>query len=130
MTVCVRFGDGSTVSIQGKGSVQLMTKDGEEHTLKEVYFIPNLCNNIISLGQLCESGNKVVIKDEHLWVYDEKERLLLKVKRSTNRLYKVTIGENKDLCLLTKAEEISCQGTKWCEDYLLCHTQKEFVKAV
>lgn len=48
----VKFGDGSTVSIKGKGSVAFQCKNGEERVLQEVYFIPSLCNNIISLGQL------------------------------------------------------------------------------
>lgn len=71
----VMFGDGSTVKIHGKGSISLTTQDGKECILGEVYFIPSLCNNIISLGQLSESGSKVIIKGEFLWVYN-------------NRLYK------------------------------------------
>lgn len=46
----VRFGDGSTVDIKGKGSVIFSCKNAEERTLDEVYFIPMLRNNIISLG--------------------------------------------------------------------------------
>ncbi|XP_074374438.1 uncharacterized protein LOC141714841 [Apium graveolens] len=57
----VHFGDGSTVSIQGKGSISFKCKNREEKILHEVYYIPNLCNNIISLGQLAEDGNKVVL---------------------------------------------------------------------
>lgn len=64
----VRFGDGSTVKIEGKGTIGFKGKDGGVHMLKEVYFIPTLCNNIISLGQLSEDGNKVVLNGDHLWV--------------------------------------------------------------
>ncbi|XP_074341853.1 uncharacterized protein LOC141679248 [Apium graveolens] len=46
----VRFGDGSTVEIKGKGTVTFKCKNGEEVTLDGVYYIPTLCNNIISLG--------------------------------------------------------------------------------
>lgn len=31
----------------------------------------------------------------------------MKVKRSLNRLYKICIEENRVVCLLTKAEEVS-----------------------
>lgn len=48
----VRFGDGSTVCIEGKRIVSLRCRTGEERVLKEVYYIPTLCNNIISLEQL------------------------------------------------------------------------------
>lgn len=101
----MRFGDGSAVKIEGKGTIIFKCRNGEEHTLKEVYFIPKLCNNIISLGQLSECGNKVVLSGGHLWVYDERGMLLLKTQRTSNRLYKAVIEERNHVCLLTKAEE-------------------------
>lgn len=85
----VKFGDGSLVDSKGKGTVMFKCKNGEEITFREVYFIPTLCSNIISLGQMAESGNKVVLNGDHLWVYDDKQRLLMKVKKSANRLYKI-----------------------------------------
>lgn len=66
----VRFGDGSTDNIEGKGSITLQCKNGEERVLKDVYYIPTLCNNIISLGQISEEGHKVMIDGEMLWIYD------------------------------------------------------------
>lgn len=103
----MKFGDGSTVKIQGKGTVMFKCKNGENRVFREVYFIPTLRNNIISLGQLSEEGSKVVLKGEYLWVYDEAGRLLIKVKRSNNRLYKIILEESRDMCLLSKVEEES-----------------------
>ncbi|KAL8106746.1 hypothetical protein AgCh_023492 [Apium graveolens] len=42
----VKFGDGSTVEIRGKGTVSFQCNNGEEIVLKDVYYIPTLCNNI------------------------------------------------------------------------------------
>ena len=103
----VRFGDGSVVHIKGKGSVAFECKNGEKQILREVYYIPSLCSNIISLGQLSEEGNRVVLNGEYLWVYDVKGRLLMKVQRSANRLYRVLLEDNTGLCLSTKVEEDS-----------------------
>ena len=72
-----------------------------------MYYIPSLRNNIISLGQMYKEGNKVILKGEFLWIYDKQERLLMKVKRSSNRLYKLIIESNRQTCLLSKAEEVS-----------------------
>lgn len=88
----VKFRDESTVKIEGKRSINYKCKNGEERTLHEVYYIPTLCNNIISLGQFSEEGNKVVMSGEFLRVFDKQEKLLIKVKRSPNRLYKLIIG--------------------------------------
>ena len=105
VTGCVRFGDGSTVEIKGKGTVSFRCKNGEEKLLTEVYYIPNLCNNIISLGQLSEEGNRVVLHGVYLWVYDENDKLVMKVKRSGNRLYKIIIENASDTCLLANVNE-------------------------
>ena len=101
----VKFGDGSKVKIEGKGTINFKCKNGEERTLHEVYFIPTLCSNIISLGQLSEEGNKVVMVGEYLRVFDKQERLLMKVKRSQNRLYKLIIETSSPACLLSKVED-------------------------
>ena len=107
ITGVVHFGDGSTVKIEGKGTVTMLCKNGEKRCLFDVYYIPSLCNNIISLGQMSEDGNKVVLKGDLLWIYDEKERPLMKVKRSQNRLYKLIIETVEKMCLLTKVDETS-----------------------
>ena len=101
----VKFGDGSTVDIKGKGTVAFLSKDGNEKVFHDVYYIPELRSNIISLGQLSESGNEVVIKGEYVWVYDDQRRLLMKVKRSGNRLYKILLETSHAACLMSKAEE-------------------------
>lgn len=65
-----------------------------------------LCNNIIS-RQLSEAGNKVVLNGDFLWVYDKLGKLLMKVKRSPNRLYKLIIETSKPACLVLKTNELS-----------------------
>ena len=54
----VSFGDKSIVNIEEKCSITFRCKNGEEQTLQKVYYIPNLCNNIISIGQLSENGKR------------------------------------------------------------------------
>ena len=39
--------------------------------LEEVYYIPRLCNNLVSLGQLTESGHIIVIDEDELEVYNK-----------------------------------------------------------
>lgn len=42
---------------------------------------------------------------EHLWVYNDQGKFLMKVERSVNRLYKIVMEDCKPMCLLSKAEE-------------------------
>lgn len=74
--------------------------------LQDVYYIPKMCNNLISLGQLTESGHKVILdKDELEVLMKSPLQLIIKVKRHLNRLYRIELQVAKPLCLLTSLEE-------------------------
>lgn len=61
----VRFEDDSCIDIKGKGAIEFVDSNGELRTISEVYFIPDLRSNIISLGQATESGCDVRMRGEH-----------------------------------------------------------------
>ncbi|XP_039141206.1 uncharacterized protein LOC120278480 [Dioscorea cayenensis subsp. rotundata] len=90
----VKFGDDSVVDIQGKGTIMFQCQNGEHRLLTDVYFIPSLCSNIVSLGQLDEHGCESVIKGGYLCVYDKGGRLFARVKRSKNRLYILNVKDD------------------------------------
>lgn len=106
----VGFGDDSRVDIKGKGSIMFCSNDGEKKILAEVYYIPDLRSNIISLGQATEAGCDVRMKGELLTLRDKDGKLIAKAKRSMNRLYKVTINIVEERCL--KLETIS-ESARW-----------------
>ena len=55
--------------------------------LHGVYYIPALCNSIMSLSQLDEGGSKVEIDKGVLRIWDQRGQLLVKVWCGANRLY-------------------------------------------
>lgn len=95
----VRFGDDSRIDIKGKGSIEFIDQNGELRTMSDVYFIPDLKSNIISLGQATESGCDVRMKGENLTMHDSEGKLLVKTIRSRNRLYKVSMWIKETMCL-------------------------------
>jgi hypothetical protein len=101
----VRFGDGSLVTIAGKGNVLFRCSDGNQRILADVFFIPKLCTNIISLEQLDENGCKSVIEGGFLCVFDQQRRLLVRVKRAANRLYSLNLNITAPVCLLAKVDD-------------------------
>ncbi|KAL8097202.1 hypothetical protein AgCh_030354 [Apium graveolens] len=103
----VKFGDGSIVHIKGKGSIRMRCNNGETRILGGVYYITSLCNNIISLGQLLEEGYKFIMSGEYLWVRGEQKELIMKVKRSTNRLYKIILQNCEQKCLLAEGCDVN-----------------------
>jgi hypothetical protein len=103
----VRFGDISLIKIQGKGSIVFRSQNGQQHVLAEVYFIPSLRSNIISVGQLDEAGCKVDIRDGVMTIHEPSRGLLTRVKRMRNRLYTTILSIDTPVCLLAKNDDIT-----------------------
>ncbi|GJR05852.1 zinc finger, CCHC-type containing protein [Tanacetum coccineum] len=100
----VRFGDGSYVEIKGRGSILLGCKNNEQKIVSDVYYIPNLRSNILSLGQLTEIGCKIIMDGNKLTLYDKNKKLLIKVERSKNRLYSIRLQIEAPICLLANVD--------------------------
>ena len=50
VTGTVKFGDGSWVAIQRRDIIIFRCQNREHHALMDVYYIPQLCSSIISIG--------------------------------------------------------------------------------
>ncbi|WVZ49440.1 hypothetical protein U9M48_000802, partial [Paspalum notatum var. saurae] len=101
----VKFGDGSVVGIEGRGTVLFNCKNGEHQALTGVYHIPRLTTNIVSLGQLEEDGFKILLENGFLRIWDQRRRLLAKVPRAANRLYQLTLDIAKPVCLAAQGTD-------------------------
>ena len=101
----MRFGDGSHVAIEGIGSVVLQSKNDGHKVLTEVYYIPKLKSNIVSLGQLEEGGCKVVLEDGFCSVFNVEHSLLARAPRAGNRLYLLKVQLAAPVCLVAKGDD-------------------------
>lgn len=101
----VRFEDGSLVYIAGKRSVLFLCNDGNQRVLADVFYIPKLRTNIISIRQLDENGCRSVVEDGYMRIYDPQRRLLVRVKRAANRLYILNLESVVPICLLAKVDD-------------------------
>ena len=106
----VRFGDNSRIDIKGKGSIMFISQDGKKKLLADVYYIPDLKSNIISLGQATEAGCDVHMVGDNLTLHDGGGNLIASAKRSKNRLYKVLMEIVDTRCLKTLAD---CSSARW-----------------
>nr|XP_043625848.1 uncharacterized protein LOC122597301 [Erigeron canadensis] len=82
----VKFGDGSGVDIN-----LFEGKSGERKLVKDVYYIPSLQSNVISLGQATITGCDIRLQGDFLTMRDKSGRLFMEVSRSGNRLYKTRL---------------------------------------
>ncbi|KAJ4769831.1 polyprotein [Rhynchospora pubera] len=95
----VSFGDASKVKVEGQGKVLIQLKNGSETFITNVYYVPDIKSNILSLGQLLELGYTVVIKDRTLYLRDKNDRLIAQVEMTKNRMFKLNLMNVQAKCL-------------------------------
>lgn len=105
ITGSVPFGDGSVTQIEGTGTVLFSCKNGEHQSLPNVYYLPRLTANIISVGQLDEGGYQVLVEDGVMRIRDEERRLLAKIPRSPGRLYVLDVTIACPVCLAARTDD-------------------------
>ena len=54
----VRIGNGDYISAKGKGTIAIATNSGTK-TISDVLYVPDIDQNLLSVGQLIEKGFKV-----------------------------------------------------------------------
>jgi len=67
-----------------------------------------LRSNLVSLGQLTEIGHRVVMDDDFIEVCEKSlERMIMRVQRTVNRLYKIELKSVEPVCLSANVGDVS-----------------------
>ena len=69
ITTKVRVGNGAFIIVLGKGTVAIPTCLGTK-LLHDVLYVWDINQNLLSVGQLIEKGNKVVVEDKYYLIKD------------------------------------------------------------
>jgi hypothetical protein len=103
----VRFGDDLMTEIEGRRTVEFLSKNGERRSFAGVYFIPRLTASIVSVGQLDEAGDDIHIKTGKMDIREPGGCLLDRIERKQSRLYvlDVNIARSALSCQHACAEE-------------------------
>ena len=84
----VKLGNNNKMEVAGKGVVKLML--GEIlYIVGDVYFVPELKNNLLSVGQLQEKGLAVLFQEEACSIYHPQRGLIVKFIMSANRMFTI-----------------------------------------
>jgi len=62
--------------------------------MQDVYYVPDLKNNILSIGCLIEKGFSVYMKDRMLYLKDKSGIMLARVEMTNNRMFKLNLKIN------------------------------------
>ncbi|CAA7019223.1 unnamed protein product [Microthlaspi erraticum] len=84
----VRLGNGSRLPVEGKGKVRFEV-EGILQVVSDVYYVPNLTNNLLSVGQLQEKQLTILIKGGRCKIYHQQKGLILETQMTINRMFLV-----------------------------------------
>jgi hypothetical protein len=87
----ITFGDLSKVPIKGKDTILIHLKNGEHQFITNIYFVPIMKSNILSLGQLLEKDYEIHMKNRCLLLRDDKKNLTAKILMTSNRMFLLNI---------------------------------------
>eukprot|EP00253_Pinus_taeda_P014181 PITA_14181 len=89
----VTLGTDSKIYVMGKGEVKIFTKKGEKKTIADVYYVPGMKCNLLSIGQLVQKGYNVFFVNDVCTIMDRapSKRCIAEVKMTRNRMFPLTI---------------------------------------
>ena len=102
----VKLGNGEKIMVMGKGIIRLKI-EGLTQRIKDVFFIPELKNSLLSIGQLQERGLAIVIKDNCCKIYHPETGLIMQTIMTANRMFilQATMIPQSIIYLKTSEEE-------------------------
>lgn len=104
--VKVRLADDKLIQVEGKGTATL-TNNGVDNYLHNVYFVSNLSQNLLSVGQLVNSGYSILFADSLCTIKEKNTgEIVARICMSPNKLFPLeesaikhhalTVQEQKD----------------------------------
>lgn len=69
-TLEVKVANGDKLLTAGQGTVRVQMKNGNVKTISNVYFVPNLTANLLSVSEMVRKGFKVVFSSSICQIYD------------------------------------------------------------
>ncbi|PKU71138.1 5'-3' exoribonuclease 2 [Dendrobium catenatum] len=103
----IYFGDSSKILVKGKGKILIFLKDGTHQFIPEVYYVPDMKSNILSLGQLLEKGFDIHMKDRKLTIKNNSNELIAQVEMIRNIMVILNIKNGVIKCLKTNVKDPS-----------------------
>lgn len=72
----VKLGDDRRMAVEGRGKLRLEI-DGRTQVISDVYYVPGLKNNLLSVGQLQQKGLRIIIENDVCEVWHKQEKKMV-----------------------------------------------------
>ncbi|KAL4568673.1 hypothetical protein LXL04_024288 [Taraxacum kok-saghyz] len=85
--------DNGRMTVEGKGNMKIVL-NGTTYVIKDVYYVPALKNNLLSVGQLQQKGLSILFQSDICKVFHPNRGLVFQSSMSTNRMYPLSEDVN------------------------------------
>nr|GMC93841.1 Retrovirus-related Pol polyprotein from transposon TNT 1-94 [Ipomoea batatas] len=99
----VKLGNNTSLAMTGKGNVRLLV-DGMVQRITGVFYVPELKNNLLSIGQLQEKGLAILFQHDRCKVYHSEKGLIMDMKMAPHRMFKLHVVTAPSTCFSTITE--------------------------
>ncbi|XP_058778609.1 uncharacterized protein LOC131652681 [Vicia villosa] len=103
----VKLGNGEHVEVKGKGSIGVTTKQGSK-VIHDTLYVPELDENLLSIGQLLEHGYSLNFENRECRIFDSERRSVTVVKMTSNRSFPLSFNYEKNVSMMAREENDSC----------------------
>ena len=87
----VKLGNDTTLNVVARGNIQVQI-NGVTHVISNVYYVPELKTNLLSLGQLQEKGLAILIQNGTCKIFHPDRGLIIHTNMRGNRMFYVTVS--------------------------------------
>jgi hypothetical protein len=94
------LGDSSKLAVEGRGKIRIFQKNGKEEFIYDVYYVPGMKSNILSIGQLLQKGYTMHMENNSLSLSDTNGRLIACVQMTKNRMFPLNLNTKIEKCLI------------------------------
>jgi hypothetical protein len=106
----VKLGNNTKMSVLGKGRVRLLL-NRNNFVITEVFYVPELKNSLLSIGQLQERGFEILFKTGKCHIYHPQKGLVIQSEMTANRMFLLLANtqhtKEKITCFQTTTSDIA-----------------------
>lgn len=105
----VKLGNSTRMPVIGKGNIKLEV-DGLTQVISDVYYVPELTNNLLSIGQLQEKNLAILIQHGACRIYHPRKGLIMQTPMTINRMFVLlanVVLTDFSTCLQTTSDDLA-----------------------
>ncbi|XP_050876565.1 uncharacterized protein LOC127080280 [Lathyrus oleraceus] len=84
--------NGEYLNAKGMSNVRIKLSNSQTVLINDVWYVPGMNSNLMSVGHLIEKGFSVTIKDNLLELYDNNQKLIMQYELGRSSTFKVNVA--------------------------------------